>query len=66
MDEKTRASSENTSKTNYGLTCPECGCHHFRVLYTRARLGGKITRWRECRFCGKRVTALETFLGEER
>lgn len=42
-----------------GIVCPKCGCQHFRVLYTRAKLGGKIMRRRECRHCGRRVTSWE-------
>jgi len=42
-----------------GLACPRCGCAHFRVLYTRAALNGRIMRRRECRYCGRRVTTYE-------
>jgi len=42
-----------------GLECPRCGCHHFRVLYTRRAWGGRILRRRECRHCGRRVTTYE-------
>ena len=30
-----------------GIVCPRCGCAHFRVIYTRARWGGRIIRRRE-------------------
>jgi len=43
-----------------GLECPRCGCRHFRVLYTRRAIGGRILRRRECRHCGRRVTTYET------
>jgi len=39
-----------------GLECPRCGCRHFHVLYTRAAIGGRILRRRECRYCGRRMT----------
>ncbi len=42
-----------------GLECPGCGCAHFRVLYTRRALGGRLLRRRECRHCGRRVTTYE-------
>jgi len=39
-----------------GLECRKCGCKHFRVIYTRPALGGRLVRRRECRHCGKRFT----------
>ena len=42
-----------------GLECPRCGCRHFHVLYTRAAIGGRILRRRECRHCGRRLTTYE-------
>jgi len=42
-----------------GLECPRCGCGHFRVLYTRRALGGRLLRRRECRYCGQRMTTYE-------
>ena len=42
-----------------GLVCPDCGCAHFRVLYTRRAWGGRLLRRRECRHCGRRVTTYE-------
>jgi len=42
-----------------GLECPRCGCWHFHVLYTRAAVGGRILRRRECRHCGWRLTTYE-------
>lgn len=41
-----------------GLTCPVCGCRHFRVVWTRARKRG-ILRARECRNCQKRIQTYE-------
>lgn len=46
-----------------GLICPQCGCRHFEVLYTRRALGGKLIRRRACRHCGRRITTSETRLG---
>lgn len=46
-----------------GIVCPRCGCGHFRVIYTRARWGGRIVRRRECRNCGKRVSTTERVHG---
>jgi len=42
-----------------GLTCRSCGCHHFCVVYTRRTPGGRLSRRRECRHCGKQVTTRE-------
>jgi len=46
-----------------GLECRHCGCHHFRVVYTRRGWGGKLIRRRECRHCGKRMTTWERPVG---
>jgi len=47
------------AKQDYGLECRDCGCKHFRVIYTRPYYGGRIMRRRECRNCGKRMTTWE-------
>jgi transcriptional regulator NrdR family protein len=49
----------NKAAEQRGLACPKCGCKHFRVIYTRRALGGKIVRSRECRHCGRRVITYE-------
>ena len=46
-----------------GLECRYCGCKHFRVVYTRPTMGGRILRRRECRHCGKRMTTWERPIG---
>lgn len=46
-----------------GIVCRSCGCRFFRVLYTRAKFGGKIMRRRECRHCGRRLTTWEQLIG---
>jgi len=46
-----------------GLECSRCGCRHFRVLYTRRAIGGRILRRRECRHCGRRMTTYEQQAG---
>ena len=51
---------ENTTEEIRGLECRNCGCKHFRVLYTRSAWGGRIMRRRECRNCGRRITTWET------
>ena len=53
--------SKNTEER--GLKCRECGCQHFRVIYTRAAWGGKLVRRRECRHCGTRMTTWERMIG---
>jgi transcriptional regulator NrdR family protein len=57
MAERTERASESK-----GLTCPQCGCRHFYVVYTRPR-AGKIVRRKECRHCGRRVTTTERVVG---
>lgn len=47
-----------------GIECPQCGCRHFYVVYTRPK-PGKIVRRRECRHCGRRVTTVERVLGSK-
>ena len=56
------AADNRESAPKRGLECPGCGCTHFRVLYTRRALGGRLLRRRECRHCGRRVTTYETAL----
>jgi hypothetical protein len=55
----TAASPAPSLADQKGLVCRQCGCRHFRVVYTRAAWGGRIARRRECRNCGKRVTTWE-------
>lgn len=47
-----------------GIRCRECGCGHFRVVYTRPAWGGKLVRRRECRHCGQRITTWEREIGQ--
>ena len=47
------------AREDRGLVCPQCGCRHFRVIYTRPARGGKLVRRRECRHCGRRMTTWE-------
>lgn len=42
-----------------GLACRGCGCRHFYVVYTRRAPGGRLTRRRQCRNCGRRMTTIE-------
>lgn len=53
------ARSLASAASRRGLECPRCGCPHFHVLYTRAAIGGRILRRRECRHCGRRLTTYE-------
>ena len=46
-----------------GLECRTCGCKHFRVIYTRPCRGGQVSRRRECRHCGRRMTTRERAIG---
>ncbi len=47
-----------------GLECRNCGCKHFRVVYTRPYRGGGLIRRRECRHCGRRMTTWERAIGQ--
>ena len=58
-DQNAMASADPGEK---GLECRRCGCRYFRVLYTRAAMGRRIFRRRECRHCGRRTTTYETAL----
>jgi len=58
LDKRTRLSDLQNSGPR-GLECRKCGCKQFYVLYTRATVGGRILRRRECRHCGRRVTTYE-------
>jgi len=46
-----------------GLACRACGCSHLDVIYTRPAPDNKISRRRQCRHCGKRMTTWETANG---
>ncbi len=54
-----KLTNHRDSVSNRGLECPDCGCMHFRVLYTRRAWGGRLLRRRTCRHCGRRVTTYE-------
>jgi len=41
-----------------GFVCAKCGCHNFRVYYTRPK-DARILRRRECRNCGHLITTVE-------
>lgn len=41
-----------------GLECPKCGCRHFYVVRTM-QTARSIRRYRECRYCGRRVVTTE-------
>jgi hypothetical protein len=50
--------TEQPADDAVGLQCPQCGCRHFEVVYTRPKLR-RIQRCRECRHCGRRITTNE-------
>lgn len=56
-DEKNEAGDEGEEPR--GIQCPDCGCRHLPVLYTRPAYGGRVMRRRECRHCGRRMTTYE-------
>jgi transcriptional regulator NrdR family protein len=47
-----------------GLQCPNCGCGHFKVIYTRGAWGNRVLRRRECRHCGRRISTYEQRVGQ--
>jgi transcriptional regulator NrdR family protein len=59
-----RSKNNNAEPLDRGLKCRNCGCRHFRVVYTRASWGGKVIRRRECRHCGSRITTWQRAIGE--
>jgi len=52
-------------RTPAGVRCPDCGCAHLFVIYTRPRKYG-ILRCRECRHCGRRIITHERSVGAPR
>jgi len=54
-----QATDKTSLQQKRGLECPKCGCAHFRVLYTRRAMAGRLLRRRECRYCGRRITTYE-------
>lgn len=46
-----------------GLVCRRCGCRDFRVVKTRKLRPNWITRRRQCRHCGRRITTQEREVG---
>ena len=58
-----QASDKQPPTLKRGLECPQCGCAHCRVLYTRRARGGRLLRRRECRYCGRRMTTWEKAIG---
>lgn len=51
--------TKHEAKSDRGIRCPRCGCGHWRVIYTRPSLTGRVVRRRECRHCGRRITTHE-------
>jgi len=45
-------------ETPKGVTCPRCGCAELHVVTTR-RTPGQIIRYRQCRYCGRRMVTYE-------
>jgi len=58
-----QATNSQTLSQKRGLQCRRCGCGHFRVLYTRRAVRGRLLRRRECRYCGWRMTTYEQISG---
>jgi hypothetical protein len=58
MSEQMERKKSDPSQDKRGLECRHCGCRHFRVVYTRERIGG-LRRKRECRNCGKAMWTME-------
>jgi DNA-directed RNA polymerase subunit RPC12/RpoP len=49
---------QDESKETRGLECPDCGCRHLPVAYTRQGRN-YVQRVRYCRYCGKRIVTRE-------
>ena len=62
-DRRQRAGEATAVHRPAGFECRGCGCHHFRVVYTRPTERG-ITRVRACRHCGRRIVTREVMAGE--
>jgi transcriptional regulator NrdR family protein len=55
--------ADDHRREDRGIACPQCGCRHFYVVYTRPK-AGKILRRKECRHCGRRLMTIERARGE--
>lgn len=57
-----RSDDQSDDERPVGIRCPDCGCRHCPVYYTRHRgdaRGGKTIRRRTCRACGRRFLTFE-------
>lgn len=54
---------EKASDREVGIRCPQCGCDRFKVVYTRPQPNQSEMRVKQCRACGQRIHALETYQG---
>ena len=58
------ASAVDEPNEKKGLACPNCGCRHLEVYYTRDGLQ-IIKRVRICRHCGRRIPTQEKIVGQK-
>lgn len=61
-NESHEARDNDADDTPVGIRCPDCGCRHCPVDYTRPRRdhrGGKTIRRRTCRHCGRPFVTVE-------
>ena len=56
-------SKDSDPSVERGLHCRKCAYGRSRVIYTRSRPGGVVTRRRECLNCGARMTTWERAIG---
>lgn len=60
---KTELDQDDQEQEQRGVRCPDCGCGHAPVYYTRQATGGVTRRSRECRHCGRRFITSEQRVG---
>jgi transcriptional regulator NrdR family protein len=47
------------NREGLGLSCPQCGCRHFKTTHTEPLRNGKIRRRKQCRHCGRKIVTFE-------
>ncbi len=48
------------ARDELGISCPRCGCRHFRTTHTEPLRDGRVRRRKVCRHCGRKVVTFES------
>jgi transcriptional regulator NrdR family protein len=49
----------NSSRSERGICCPQCGCRHFYTTHTEPLRDSRIRRRKRCRHCGRKIVTYE-------